>query len=106
MNARAVLMMAAFSLPLLAACEPVEYEPKTGIVTDLEYEEAESWTEHECGYTTGYDGRYRYSCWTDSGVDPECYLVEFEDSGGRLWEDCTSEAIWTGLVIGDVYTED
>lgn len=106
MNARAALTMAVLSLPLLAACEPVEYEPKTGIITDLAYEEAESGWDYECGYGYDYDGRYRHSCANEYWSEPECYLVEFEDSGGRLWEDCTSEAVWTGLVVGDVYTED
>lgn len=106
MRRRSALALAVLGPLMLGACAAVEYTPKTGTVTELEYEAAEYWSEPECGYSTDYSGRYRYSCWTDSGVDPECWLVAFEDTAGQLWEDCTSEAVWKDLQVGDSYTED
>lgn len=102
----ALAVAAPAVLLAVAACESIEYEPRSGTVAYLEYEEAEPWVENECGYTYDWDGRYRYSCWTDSGVDPECWLVEFEDPDGHVWEDCTTEARWNDLAVGDAYTED
>lgn len=104
MNRLAATTAAALALVAAAACETAEYEPHSGTVTDLAYEEPEHWTETECGYTYEWDGRYRHSCWTESGIEPECWWVAFEDTEGHTWEDCTTEAVWTSLHVGDPYT--
>lgn len=106
MNRFAAAGAAVLVLVAAAACEAGAREPRSGIVTDLGYTEAEHWTETECGYTYDWDGRYRHSCWTDSGIDPECWWVEFEDEAGIAWEDCVAQEVWKSLVIGDVYTSE
>lgn len=58
------------------------------------------WT--ECGYRTGYDGRYQHECWQE--WDYECYFVEFEDETGHTYTDCADEQVWEDLAVGDTYT--
>jgi hypothetical protein len=104
---------AAAALGLLVAltgCEEATEEapapPRTGIVTYLEYEEAESGWEQECGWDFGYSGRYEYGCDLVYWSEPECRLVEFEDTAGVLWEECTaSQAVFDSLAVGAPYTE-
>lgn len=104
---------AAAALGLLVAltgCEEATEEapapPRTGLVTYLEYEEAESGWDYECGWDFGYSGRYEYGCENEYWSEPECRLVEFEDAAGVLWEECSaSQAVFDSLVVGAPYTE-
>lgn len=96
---------AVAALGLLAAltgCEAApEAPPVTGTVTYLEHEEAASGWDWDCGYD--YDG---YGCDYEPWFEAECYLVEFEDADGQLWEECAAtEAVFSSLVVGAPYTE-
>lgn len=51
MNRFAAAGAAVLVLLAAAACEAGAREPRSGMVTDLGYTEAEHWTETECGYT-------------------------------------------------------
>ena len=108
---RAALPLAAGAAVLvLAGCggdwDDYEYTPAAGTVTALEHEEAESY--QDCGYEYEYDpisGKYKnvYGC--DTVYEAECYEVDFQTPEGEVLEECTSEEVFEGLAVGDVYIE-
>lgn len=95
-------------LALGAACSASdwEYTPRSGTVTELEHERATSY--EECGNEQVYNsttGKYttKYDC--DTVYEDECYEVEFETPEGYELEECTTEEVFEGLAVGDVYIE-
>lgn len=83
-----------------------EYEPRAGTVTELEYEPATSY--EECGNEQVYNsttGKYttKYDC--DTVYEDECYEVDFKTPEGDVMEECTTEEVFEGLVVGAVYIE-
>lgn len=91
-----------------AACSASdwEYTPRSGTVTELEYEPATSY--EECGNEQVYNsatGKYttKYDC--DTVYEDECYEVDFETPEGDELEECTTEEVFEGLAVGDVYIE-
>jgi len=93
-------------LALGAACSAAdwEYKPRSGTVTELEYEPAES--HEECGYE--YNSRtQKYDKWDcDTIEEEECYEVDVKTPEGETFEECTTEEVFKGLAVGDVYIED
>jgi hypothetical protein len=84
-----------------------EYTPDAGTVVELEYEPAEQY--QECGTEQVYNwttDKYesRYEChWV---YEDECYEVDFKTPEGYVLEECTTEEVFEGLALGDVYIED
>lgn len=104
-------LIAAAAIALLAvgaACSASdwEYTPRSGTVTELEYEPATSY--EECGTEQVYNsrtGKYdsKYDC--DTVYEDECYEVDVETPEGEVFEECTTEEIFNGLAVGNVYIE-
>lgn len=83
-----------------------EYTPRSGTVTELEYEPAESY--EECGTEQVYNattGKYTTKHDCDTVYEDECYEVDFETPEGAVLEECTTEEVFEGLAVGDVYIE-
>jgi len=110
---KAALIMAAGAAVVAvgAACSASDWEhtpqpPKSGTVTELEYEPG--YWEEDCYTQSVYDSRTRTyknkQVCSDRWV-PECYEVDFETPEGDELEECTIEEVFTGLAVGDVYIE-
>jgi hypothetical protein len=106
----AAVIVAAIGTLSVGACghewEDWEYEPRGGTVTELEYEPSSSY--EECGNEQVYNattGKYttKYDC--DTVYEDECYEVDFRTPEGDLLEECTTEEVFEGLVVGAVYIE-
>lgn len=98
-------------LAATAACSAdwgdYEYTPASGIITELEYEEAE--TTQTCGTEYVLDpvtGQYKNKQVCRTAYKARCYEVEFETPEGNLIEDCTTKAMFDQLEVGMVYTEE
>lgn len=109
------VLIAATGVAVLAvgtACSASDWEytprpPQSGTVTELEHERAASY--EECGNEQVYNsttGKYttKYDC--DTVYEDECYEVDFKTPEGDILEECTTEEVFEGLAIGDVYIED
>lgn len=80
-------------------------EPESGIVEELEHEEAYSDTTQIC--TSQYDAKGKYkgqTCRPSTTYYAECYEVDYYDEDtDTSGEDCVGEDLFEALEVGDEY---
>lgn len=110
MRMKPVLIAAAGAAVLAAAgacsASDWEYTPRSGTVTELEHEPAESY--QDCQTRSVYNsttGKYENKRTCEWVYEDECYEVDFKTPEGDVLEECTTKEIFEGLTIGAVYIE-
>lgn len=104
-----LIIAAGAAVLVLAGCGDWEYTPpppRSGTVTELEYEPATSY--QDCGTEQVYNSQTqkyepKYRC--DTVYEDTCYEVDFVTPEGDELEECTTQEVFSGLAPGDVYIE-